>query len=92
MVADTRLHRRTHFAAAVAVLCSTVLIACGSGPSLSDDLRTGLGDDLADCLEENLDGDVIEALNEEGIELDVMTEATADAYGAALTVCEESSG
>ena len=65
------------------------LAGCGGGEtSFNDDLRAALGDDLADCLEDNLDDEIIDSLNEEGIDFDVMTEATADAYAAALTVCQ----
>jgi hypothetical protein len=75
-------------------LSLALLVGCGGGgTSFNDDLRAALGDELADCLEDNLDDETIETLNEDGIELDVMSEATAEAYGAALTVCApESSG
>ena len=61
----------------------------GEGPEEVDaHLRAALGDQLADCLDDNLDDEIIDSLNEEGIDFDVMTEATADAYAAALTVCQ----
>ncbi len=85
------LHPTTRLLAAIAtlVLSLSVLAGCGSdGSSLNDDLRVALGDQLADCLEDNLDDEVIDSLNDEGIDFDVMTEATADAYAAALTVCQ----
>ncbi len=85
------LHPTKRFFAGIGtvVLALSVLAGCGSdGSSLNDDLRAALGDQLADCLDDNLDDEIIDSLNEEGIDFDVMTEATADAYAAALTVCQ----
>ena len=89
MSPDLTSTRRLLAGIAAAALSLAVLAGCGSdGSSLNDDLRAALGDELADCLEENLDDEVIDQLNDEGIDFDVMTEATADAYAAALTVCQ----
>lgn len=89
MSPDLHPTKRLFAGIATMVLALSVLVGCGSdGSSLNDDLRAALGDQLADCLEENLDGEIIDSLNEEGIDFDVMTEATADAYAAALTVCQ----
>lgn len=74
---------------AVVVLSLTLLAGCGSdGSTLNDDLRSALGDELADCLEDNLDDQYIDALNEEGIEVDLMSEATFEAYTTAVTACQ----
>ncbi len=89
MSPDLQPTRRFLAGIAAVALSVTVLVGCGGGgSSLNDDLRAALGDELADCLDDNLDDEVIDALNDEGIDFDVMSEATSDAYAAALTVCQ----
>jgi hypothetical protein len=89
MSPDPQPTRRLVAGIAAVALSFAMLAGCGGdGSSLNDDLRVALGDELADCLDDNLDDDMIDALNEDGIDFDVMSEATADAYAAALTVCQ----
>ncbi len=89
MSPDLRPFKRFAAGIAAVALSLAVLAGCGSdGSSFNDDLRAALGPELADCLEDNLDDEVIDALNDEGVNFDVMNEATADAYAAALTVCQ----
>ena len=89
MSPDLRSKRRFLAGTVAAALSLTLVAGCGDGgSSLNDDLRAALGDELADCLEDTLDDETIDALNEEGIEVDLMSDATFEAYTTAVTACQ----